>query len=215
MAFDDMDFDLAEPASAAAAKHVIRGTRLHDAWRDVVKAAEQAIGPQVAKKALALPIEEGLATCTAEYASLLRRDNQGPAKGVNGLWFGLAEMMPSDNLDDTIWTPYISGSTEFDPKNRDWPCGPAWFPEDRWAVNEPMVILSHLRSKHKQRHWYIEVCLIEPLHRLYISTFARACPRDILLGEAQSRGIGCGFDEGDLLTIGTVDAEGFTPMKAL
>lgn len=212
MPFDKMNFKLAARASAAASKHIHRGTPLHDAWADVVKAAAPAIGPQVAKAALALPIDHGLIACTAEYASLLLRDNNGRAKKVNGLWFGLAELMLNSNA-QTVWTPYICGNSKFNLKRYDWPCSPSWFPDDRWAPNEPMNILSRLRSKHKQRHWYIEVCLIEPLHRLYVSQFARACPRSILLGRAKYRGIGCGFDDGDLITIGTVDAKGFKPLK--
>ncbi|MFT3684373.1 MAG: hypothetical protein QM783_05500 [Phycisphaerales bacterium] len=213
MAFDTMNFKLADRAHNTVRKHVFKGTPLDEAWADVVKSAKPAVGPQVAKAALDLPIAAGLVTCTAEYASLLLRDNAGPAKKVNGLWFGLATLMQSDDMDDTIVTPYISGSVKFSTKNYDWPCGPDWFPDDRWATNEPMTILSRLRLKHKQRHWYIEVCLIEPLHRLYVAHFARACPPHILLGKAKSRGIGCGFDEGDLLTIGAADANGFKPIK--
>lgn len=208
-----MDLKLANRANAAVQKHVVRDTPLHEAWADVVKAAAPAIGPQVAKAALALPLDQGLVTCTAEYASLLLRDNAGPAKKVNGLWFGLAELMAGKSTQDTVWTPYISGSTKFNARDNDWPCNPAWFPDDRWAHNEPMKILSRLRKQHKKRHWYIEVCLIEPLHRLYVSHFARACPPGILLGKCKSRGIGCGFDDGDLLTIGKVDSKGFTPLK--
>ena len=126
--------------------------------------------------------------------------------------FGLAEMH-NGNMEESIWTPYISGSVKFNPKDNDWPCNPKWFPDDRWAQNEPMTILSRLRAKHEQRHWYIEVCLIEPLHRLYIAHFARACPSHILLGKSNSRGIGCGFDSGDLFTIGTVTSKGFKPLK--
>lgn len=215
MALDTMNFKLADRASAAAGRHVFRGTGLREAWADVVKAAGPAIGPQVAKAALALPIERGLVTCTAEYASLLMRDNAGKAKKVNGLWFGLAEMMQSDSIEDTVWAPYISGSATFNPKKGNWPCDTTWFVDDRWAWNEPMTILSRLRRQHEKRSWYIDVCLVEPLHRLYVAHFARACPPHILLGKAKSRGIGCGFDEGDLLTIGKVDGKGFTPMKTV
>lgn len=214
MPFDTMDFAHCTRVTKIVTKHVVRGTPLNIAWADVVKAAHPAIGPAVAKVALALPIIDGLVTCTSEFASLLLRDNAGPAKKVNGLWFGLAEIFFFENTDDTTWMPYISGSTKFNAKNRDWPCDPAWFPEDRWAANEPMTILSRLRAKHPKRQWYIEVCLIEPLHHLYVAHFARACPPHILLGKSKSRGIGCGFDAGDLRTIGTVTAKGFLPAKS-
>lgn len=213
MPFDTMDFDLIKRPHATARKHVFRGTPVPEAWADVVEAAIPAIGTKVAKAALALPIEQGLITFTAEYASLLFRDNNGPAKKINGLWFGLAELVHGKSMRNTIWTPYICGSARYKPKDVDWPCGPEWFPDDRWAGNEPMNILSKLRATHKQRHWYIETCLIEPLHRLYVGRFVRACPIHILLGKAKSRGIGCGTDSGDLFNIGKVDAKGFTPLK--
>jgi len=157
MPFNTMDFKLADHAHKAVRNHVFRGTPLHDAWADVVKAAYPAIGPAIAKAAIALPIAQGLVTCTAEYASLLMRDNAGPAKKVNGLWFGLAEIGSSDDPEAAIWTPYICGSMNFNHKNVDWPCNPKWMPDDRWAPHEPMTILSRLRAKHEQRQWYIEV----------------------------------------------------------
>jgi hypothetical protein len=212
MAFDPMDFKLVDRAHKAVRKHVFSGTPLHDAWRDVVTAATPAVGPKVAKVALKLPITEGLTTCTAEFASLLARDNTKAAKRVIGLYFGLAELVQVNQ--ETVWTPYICGSNRFDPKDDDWPVDPAWFPDDRWAPNEPMIMLSGLRRAHEQRKWYIEVCLIEPLHRLYVAQFARACPRSILLGNAKARGIGCGFDAGEIFNIGRVDAKGFAAMKA-
>lgn len=213
MPMDTMDFAFATRVYKVAKKHVMRGTGLHESWVDVVKAAGPAIGPVVTKVALRLPIERGLVTCTSEYAALLARDNGGAAKNVNGLWFGLAELGDGDYPDDAIWTPYIGGSEKFNPKNDDWPCDLAWSPEDKWAVNESMVILSQLRAKHKRRAWYIDTCLIELLHMIYVAQFARACSLGILLGESKSRGIGCGFDSGDLRTLGIVDEEGFKPMK--
>lgn len=213
MTFDSMDFELAGRASEVARNHAFTGTPLREAWADVVNAATPAIGPAVAEIALALPIDEGLATCAATYSSLLNRDNAGPARNVNGLWFGLAEMLLNETSDESMWMPYISGSEVFDPDDGDWPCSPAWFPDDRWAPNQPMETLSALRGEHEDRAWYIDVCLIEPLHMLYVAQFARTCPRSILLGTAKSRGIGCGIDSGDLHTIGTVDADGFKPMK--
>ena len=213
MTFDSMNFKFADRSGRVVAKHVYRGTPLHEAWEDVVNVAKPAIGPQVTKAAMKLPIEQGLVTFAAEYAALLMRDNAGPAKKVNGLWFGLVELAHCGSDGFSMWAPYISGSRKFKLKNHDWPCDPVWFVEDRWAENEPMVILSSLRKKFSQRSWYIDVCLVEPLHRLYVAHFARACPIPILLGKSKSRGIGCGFDAGDLLTIGVVDAKGFKPHK--
>ena len=214
MPFDEMDFAFATRVSKLASKHVRRATELDAAWRDVVKAARPAIGPALAKAALELPIASGLVTITSEFAALLARDNAGPAKKVNGLWFGLAELCTDDSAENTVWMPYICGSVKFNPKNHDWPCNPAWFPEDRWAPNEPMTALSRLREKHRKRAWYIDTCLLEPLHQLYVAHFARGCPAAILLGKSKSRGIGCGFDDGDLMTIGVSDQNGFTPAKA-
>lgn len=213
MPFDMMDFALARRVSKLTSKHTTNATPLHEAWSDIVKAARPGIGPAVAKAALTLPIAEGLVTIAAEFAALLARDNAGPAKKVNGLWFGLAEFARDGDFENTFWMPYIAGSTRFSPKKADWAVDPGWFPEDRWAPNEPMMLLSLLRLKHEARSWYIETCLLEPLHRLYVVHFARGCPSPILLGKSKSRGIGCGFDEGDLLTIGVSDHDGFKPIK--
>lgn len=213
MSFDTMNFKLFDPVHRCARKHVFEGTPLHDAWADIVKTATPAIGAQVAKIALKLPVTQGLVSVTAEYASLLQRDNAGPAKKVNGLWFGLVEFSENKTIKHPHWLPYISGSERFKPKNREWAVAPEWCTDDCFAPNEPMDTLSRLRAEHKLRSWYIDVCLIEPLHRLYTAHFARSCPSHILLGTQKSRGIGCGIDSGDLLTIGTVDAKGFNPLK--
>ncbi len=213
MPSDDMNFKLADRVDKVVRRHVARGTPADLAWPDIIRAARPGLGPDLAKAALKLPISDGLATCVAEYASLLLRDNAGPAKKVNGLWFGLAELAQSRKQRDTVWTPYISGSTRFSAKHNDWPCDPAWFPDDRWAPNAPMTALSRLRAKHPRRRWTIEVSLIAPLHTLYVAQFARAAPAGIILGRAKSRGIGAGFDDGDLLTLGIVSTKGFIPVK--
>src|SRR5262245_56432898 len=120
MPFDTMNFKLADRTHAVVRNHVFRGTPLHEAWAAVVKAATPAIGPRVAKVAIDLSIDRGLVTCTAEYSSLLLRDNARSAKKVNGLWFGLAELTAGRKGTDTIWTPYICGSTKFNPRKQDW-----------------------------------------------------------------------------------------------
>lgn len=214
MPFDPMDFRHSDRLHKLVSRHTRRGTPLHEAWADVVKSAAPAIGPAVARAARDLPITEGLVTCTVEYAALLFRDNPGPARRLNGLWFGLARLVVSRRPGDTVVTPYISGSNRYDPRDEDWPCDPHWMPDDRWAHNRPMTLLSRLRAAHPPRQWYIDVCLIEPLHRLYVAHFARACPPHILLGKARARAVACGFDSGDLHTIGTVTAKGFTPSRA-
>jgi len=209
---DEMDHKLAASVSRVARRHVTKGTPIEHAWPDVVRVARRAVGAAVARAALEVPLTQGLATVIAEYAALLGRNR--PSKSINGLWFGLVEFVLSQRPYKTVWTPYIAGSKRFHPRRHDWPVRPAWMPPDCYAPNEAMNQLSKLRERNKAKAWYIETTLIEPLNMLLVSRIARDVPAHILLGDASSRGIGCGFDDGDLYTLGVVGRKGFKPEKA-
>jgi hypothetical protein len=208
----DMDFNLADKVAAIAVRHARAGTPIEKAWPEVVAAARKKLGASLSRSALELPITGSLVWVTATFAALLARDR--PDRKVKGLWFGLVELIPGKSLTDTIFTPYLSGSPEFNPRNEDWPCAPIWMPEDCYATNLAMYTLSKWRKRHKKQSWLIDTTLIEPLNTLFCGCIARNVSPDLLLGPAPTRGIGCGFDSGDLRTLGTVDKNGFKPLRS-
>lgn len=208
----DMDFDLSESVSRIAVRHARKGTPIEKAWPEVVAAARRGIGASLAKTALELPITASLVQVAATYAALLARDR--PGKAVKGLWFGLVELSMDDSLKNTTITPYLAGSPTFDPKSEDWPCGPTWMPKDCYAMNPAMLTLSKLRKRAGDRAWFIETALIEPLNTLFCGCIVHGMLPDLLLTGAPKRGIGCGYDSGDLRTLGVLDANGFKPISA-
>ena len=210
---EDMDFELAAKVSRVALNHARLGTPIAVAWPEVVQAGKVALGPDLVSDACAMDIAESLKIVLDEYAALLKRDK--PGENINGLWFGLVAFAPKEDLSESVWTPYIAGSDQFDVKNDDWPCDPAWMAEDCYAPNPAMLRLSALCEELEEKAWSIETMLIEPLHTLFTGRAAFDLPRELLLGPASSRGIGCGIDSGDLNTLGAVTTTGFVTLKDL
>jgi hypothetical protein len=204
-----MDSEVRKAVIRVAARHIRRNTPIERAWGEVVKVARRGVGPKVAKAALDLPVTGSLTRIGSEYAALLGRDR--PKAKVKGLWFGLVELVQDDTTEKTVWTPYIAGARAFKPGDQNWPVRPLWMPKDCYAPNEAMRRLSELRRRHKNEHWLIETALIEPLNMLIAACFVTNTPSSMLLGSASSRGIGCGFDDGDHWTLGVVDKSGFKP----
>lgn len=206
----DMDFDFADAVSKIAVRHARKGTPIEKAWPEVVAAAQPKLSKAIAKVALSLPITASLVQVTATYASLIARDR--PGKKIKGLWFGLVELCDDGSLSNTWVTPYIAGTSRFDPQDEDWPCDVNWFPDGRYAMNPAMYELSVLRGKMKAKTWYIDTTLIEPLNTLLCGALVHGAHPDLLLGPATRRGVGCGFDSGDLHTLGVIDKDGFKPL---
>lgn len=210
-----LDTKTADAALRVAFRHIRKGTPIERAWVDVVAAARPGVGARVAKAALELPITMSLVTVVSEYLYLLGRDQ--PGKRVKGLWFGLVEFgMGDEDDDDSVWVPYLAGTRRFDPEGHSWPVGPAWMAEDCYAPNEAMRRLSALRKRHRDQQWLIETALIEPFNALMAGAIAWGTPPAILLGGkggAVSRGIGCGFDDGDVNVLGVVGRDGFVPAR--
>ena len=151
-----------------------------------------------------------LGVCT-QYAALLARDE--PDANTKGLWFGLVQLVKDKKATTGTIVPYIAGASGFDPKDSDRPCEPVWMASDCDAPNPAMDDLSALRTRHQRRAWSVETVLIEPLHALDTGAFAGTAWPELLLGPARSRGIGCGFDSGDVNTLGVVTKNGFKTVK--
>jgi len=128
-----------------------------------------------------------------------------PPATVTGLWFGLfnpvRRFRPSADM-------YISGGL-YDSKNRDWMCGPSWWPDGRYASSrllDSVYAIAYRRSGLRNDAEY-------PI----VSTYARLAVRELatahwslLLGSAAARRMTAGFDDGDRWPIGMIDSNGFT-----
>ena len=207
-----MDFDFAESVVAVSLRHARKGTPIEKAWPQVVAAGRRKLGNTIAKTAFDLPITDSLVQVAATYSALIARDR--PGKGIKGFWFGLVQLYQGKSTTNTLITPYLAGAERFHPKDEDWPCNPAWLPEGRYAVNPAMYALSKLRRRAGDRMWLIDSMLIEPLNTLFCGAIVHGVHPDLLLGDATTRGIGCGFDSGELRSLGMVDKHGFKPISS-
>lgn len=207
---EETDFDFTDLVSNIAVDHARKATPVEKAWPEIVAAAKPKLGAKLAKAALELPITASLVQVTATYFSLLGRDK--PGKKIKGLYFGLLELT-GDDVSDTMVTPYIAGADRFDPKDEEWPCDCSWSPEDRFAMNPAMFELSQLRHSDPDKLEYIDMTLIDPLNTLFTGAIANGVLSELILGPTKERGIGCGFDAGELRTLGVVTMDGFQPLS--
>jgi hypothetical protein len=210
-----MDFDLVDKASAIALKSISAGEPIAPAFGRICELVLPELPEAVASVVEKLALSEDVEALTEQLRALLAEEP--PSAAVNGLWFGIAEMVWGEDEDDEPaddatpeFTLYIAGSTEFDPENEDWPCGPVWWPESRYFVVPSFKDLSDLSATMESDDaWLVAAGLIEPLSILLIGEVCRAIEPATLLGGAPWRGVGSGFDGGDLRDIGVVTHEGF------
>lgn len=210
-----MDFDLAEKAAAIALKGIGAGAPISQSFARICEIVlpelPEAVAPVVAK----LELSEDVDALNEQIRTVLAEE-PAPA-AVNGLWFGIAEMVWGDEGDKRPaayavpeFTLYVGGSTEFDPEDEDWPCAPVWWPEARYFVVPSFKVLSDLcATLEPDDAWLVATGLIEPLSILLVGEVCRVIEPATLLGGAPWRGIGSGFDGGDLRDIGVVTLDGF------
>lgn len=210
-----MDFDLAEKAAAIALKSIGIGEPIGAAFGRICEIVLPELPEAAAPVVSGLSLSEDVEALNEQIRAVLAEE-PAPA-AVNGLWFGIAEMAWGDEEEEAPasdatpeFTLYIAGSTEFDPEDADWPCGPVWWPEARYFVVPSFKVLSDLcATLEPDDAGLVATGLIEPLSILLIGEVCRVIEPATLLGGAPWRGIGSGFDGGDLRDIGVVTPDGF------
>lgn len=210
-----MNFELAEKAGSAALRSIAQGTPTADAFAEIRRIVLPELPPQVADAATALDIAADLDALCEQLVHVLADD--APDPDINGLCFGLVEMVfgkedgsPPDPQQHPEHTLYICGSARFDPEDPDWPCNPEWWPETRYFSIPSFKSLSDLAATlDPDASWLVACGLVEPLSILLVADACRRIDRATLLGGASWRGIGSGFDGGDLRDIGVITQDGF------
>ncbi len=210
-----MDYDLVSNAAATALKSISAGDPIGPSFARIAALVLPKLPDAAAKTVAGLALSDDVEALNEQFRAVLAEEP--PSADINGLCFGIAEMVWGEEGDErprpgavAEFTLYISGSTEFDPENEDWPCGPAWWPESRYFVVPSMKTLSDLcASLESDDAWLVAAGLIEPLSILLVGEICRTIEPGTLLGDATWRGIGSGFDGGDLRDIGVVTRDGF------
>jgi hypothetical protein len=213
-----MNFDLAETAASIALKHLYAGAPLSDAFARIAEAVLPELPAEI--RHLVQTVDVGIDAQMLREQLLATLSQEPPGEEINGLCFGLVEAAGDDGAseDDEADTEganpevtlYICGSARFDPAEPDWPCNPEWWPESRYFALPTFKALSDAASAFDgDTAWLISAGLIEPLSIVLVGEVCRGIEPATLLGGAPFRGIGSGFDSGDLRDVGVVTREGF------
>ena len=105
---------------------------------------------------------------------------------VHGLWFGLVDLVT--NGGDPRHTMYVAGTPSFDPDDGgDWACEYVWEPTDQYVKLDGLSDIAAADWQAAVQHAVALVSEVKPW---------LTCPHDL-------RGVGVGFDDGDVHVVWT------------
>ena len=155
-----------------------------------------------------LEIEAELPRLERWLRGVLRKEP--PPTDITAFWFGLFN--PCDR-DGTVRSElYVAGSSLYagDGSPMGWQCGPAYWPEARYAGSR--VLAKLYRNAYTGRD-ALENDAEYPLALGYaafaVAYLCRTTPPSLLLAGAAERTAVVGFDSGDYVTVGIVRSHGF------
>ena len=107
---------------------------------------------------------------------------------------------------------YVCGSKRFDPNPDDnnWACGPAWWPEDRYAQSSILARIYRTAYRKNGLGNNAEYPLCLAYGALAVRELLRQLEPDLILQSSKSLGIAVGFDSGDFVLVGKLDKQGLT-----
>ncbi|MFY0524908.1 hypothetical protein ACN28I_17730 [Archangium gephyra] len=130
-----------------------------------------------------------------------------PPPEMTGFWFGLFNPYRGDEPSADL---YVAGNP-YDASKGDWPCGPAWFPEGRYAHSQVLSRVYSIAYGNSQGALMNEATY--PLNlafaALSVRTLAQKLDSKLLLAGAQERIFVVGFDSGDEMVLGRLHEGGF------
>ncbi len=132
-----------------------------------------------------------------------------PPKDTNAFWFGLFEGQDEDGPSCFL---YVAGSNKHKKGEdaADWPVGPTWFPELRYADSQCLRDLYRATRPEDAGEDVAELgemILCLGYACLVISHLCRKFAPQ--LADGTVRFAACGWDSGDILPLGEVSAQGF------
>lgn len=135
--------------------------------------------------------------------------NQPPTRTIKAFWFGLYNPLVSRKPTSDV---YLSGSREFTASETDfeWACGPAYFPNQRYAKSKA---LRHIYATVSEGGEGIPtlgeyvVCL--GYAAIAIKLLASELDSKLWLGTLKQRAVAVGFDSGDGMLLGYLTPDGW------
>ena len=177
-----------------------------EAIQEMIEHCSSAGYPDFWRAVRKLPFSKDLAALELWLKNLM--ESEPPPPKITAFWFGLFN--PIDAAGQASCALYIAGSDNFSfeqENDEDWPCGPVYFPDGRYASSEVLkaVYLNAYRADGPQVEgeffclWYSAIAV------------AHLCRKNAatLLQKAEKRAIAVGFDSGDILMVGRLTPAGF------
>jgi hypothetical protein len=137
-----------------------------------------------------------------------------PPKNIKAYWFGLFN--PVQNGTTTCGL-YAAGAVTFDPDDEsfEWACGPAYFPEGRYATS---MVLDGIYRKVSTANGFVpsygEYVLCLGYAGLIVKYLAATIKCELWLDSCATRALAVGFDSGDGMLVGSVTRRGWNPRAA-
>ncbi|MDB5386577.1 MAG: hypothetical protein JWM11_2223 [Planctomycetaceae bacterium] len=182
------------------------GTPIIEAWEAVIGHISSVFGTDASFHLRALNVAEDYRQLELWLLDLL--EASPPAKAIRGLRFGLfhpeSEGRPSCDI-------YLSGSPSFDQDGDEWADESNYKPETHphSRILDALYLVS-AEPRFEKQEAVVHLCLWFAL-----LSVAELCRRNSasIRGGASRRGIGVGFDGGDLINLGVHSKSGFTPLR--
>ena len=151
----------------------------------------------------ALPIEKEAEELQVWVERVLL--NEPPPPAIQAFYFGLFHSISKESPVRPCL--YISGSDLFDQRNEDsdWACSPSYFPKGRYAISEVLASLERFATNSEKKRPALSSILQLSFTGLCVSRIMRRLPKELVLGNRNSRGLAIGFDEGDLFLLPTIE----------
>jgi hypothetical protein len=139
---------------------------------------------------------------------------------LKGLWFGLFNQYNENDV--PVADIYVCGSERFEPSldDRDWACGPDWWPEARYARSNVLADIYRIAycqyAPTAEQQGGLGNDAEYPLCLGYATFTVRELMSQVdpqlLLGQSSSLGVAVGFDSGDFVLLGRLVRDGLAPI---
>jgi hypothetical protein len=132
-----------------------------------------------------------------------------PSPNVKAFWFGLYQ---AEDEAGPIYVLYLSGSAEvYTPDSLDWACETeeSYLPEARYADSRILKTVFRAVQAEPEAVLLAEYMLCMGYACLAIPAIFQSLAPELVLGQAESRTVVTGFDEGDNVLLGQVGKAGW------
>ena len=113
---------------------IVARQRIELAWDELVTALKTDSQSEFWVSVQSISVGPDVANLESWLLDLLA--SEPPSDSINGLWFGLFN--PTDDAGQPTAGLYLAGADCFSREDHDWPCGPDYWPDKRYADSQTL-----------------------------------------------------------------------------